>query len=243
MKALPSLFTLPVKPSRLSPKIMPVATISQQDHQSHSNSTKRRSPSSAPKTASEYSRNPDHVANTRNSSNEDSYVLTLHTEIQHHKAMTALRNKYFPKHINKLEAHIALFRALPGSKLSDIIIPNIHSLTSTTQPFPISASTPFRLKHGVALSLAKPGSDSASLIHRELKSKWEGFLSKQDNGGFQAHYTIQNKVDDERMVEETMEEVQRNFKGSEGVVDGLSLWRYDRGYWRKERDFLFREGK
>ncbi len=222
---------------------MPVSTVSHEDRQPPSNSTKHCSSSAGPYTAAEYTRNPDHVARTSDH-NEESYILALRTDANHHKTMTALRNKYFPKHINKLEAHISLFRALPGSKLSDPIIPDIEALSRTQTPFRMNASTPFRLKHGVAVSLDKNGTTSASQIHRELKGRWAaaGFLSAQDNGGFQAHYTLQNKVDDEGKVKKTMEELENEFKGCEGTVGGLTLWRYDRGYWRKEKDFKFGRG-
>lgn len=64
------------------------------------------------------------------------------------------------------------------------------------------------------------------------------FLSKQDKS-FKAHYTIQNKVDEEGVPERTLEEVRREFEGSRGTVDGFSLFRYDRGYWRHVEDFMF----
>ena len=236
-------FTHPVGIVRsLTPAVMSVTTISHRNRQSHLSSAKDRSPLPGSYTASEYTRKPDHVANT-SSDNEDSYILTLRTDAHHHGTMTALRNKYFPKHINKLEAHISLFRALPGSKLLDPIIPDIESLAYVQTRFEINASTPFRLRQGIAVKLDKAGAISAAKVHRELKTKWSaaGFLSKQDNGRFQPHYTIQNKVDDEKKVEEAMEELESDFKGCGGIVGGLTLWKYSRGYWRKERDFSFGE--
>ena len=65
-------------------------------------------------------------------------------------------------------------------------------------------------------------------IHVVLRGKCEGFLSAQ-NKSFKAHYTIQNKVGEEE-AERTMEEVRGVFEGSRGRVDGLSLFRYKRGY-------------
>ncbi|KAH9810903.1 2'-5' RNA ligase superfamily [Teratosphaeria destructans] len=51
------------------------------------------------------------------SEEDEVYVLTLQTNKPHHHRMTQLRDKYFPETINKLEAHLTLFHALPGSKL------------------------------------------------------------------------------------------------------------------------------
>ena len=108
---------------------------------------------------------------------------------------------------------------------------------ATRKPFPISAGRAFRLRHGVGID-AKTG-EEAREIYAELKRGWEEFLSKQDSGGFRPHYSVQKKVEDEEVVERTLEKVRGEFGGSKGMVLGLTLYRYDRGYWRKERDFMF----
>lgn len=190
--------------------------------------------SSDPYTSEIYTRRADHIANTAHE-DEDAYILTLHTDPSHHKRLTALRTKYFPPTLNKLSAHIALFRALPGSHLPTIQS-DIHSLTSAQHTFPITTGKAFLLgRHGVAIDAHAP---AAKGIYNALKEKWEAFLSKQDKS-FRAHYTIQNKVDEEGVPERTLEEVRRDFEGSRGTVDGLSLFRYDRGYWRHVKDFMF----
>jgi hypothetical protein len=65
----------------------------------------------------------------------------------------------------------------------------------------------------------------------------EGFLSKQDMS-FKPQYTVQNKAEN-GTPEKTLEAIEREWQGSRGQVDGLTLWRYDRGYWRHTRDFMF----
>lgn len=174
--------------------------------------------------------------------NEDVYVLTLLTDKPHHDRMTALRKQYFPKHINKLEAHLTLFHALPGSKLESSIIPTLQDVARQTTPFKVRATKPFRLKKGVAISVAKTQSAAQTQeVHRALRQPWldEGFLSDQDRGGCHVHYTIMNKVDDESEVLKALEEVQQSFQSDVGQAVGLGLWRYDRGWWRWERRFDF----
>lgn len=61
-----------------------------------------------PYAADKYARRADHTANTAQEE-EDSYILALHTDPEHHKRVTALRTQYFPPRLNKLSAHIALF--------------------------------------------------------------------------------------------------------------------------------------
>ncbi|KAL8931952.1 MAG: hypothetical protein Q9216_007014 [Gyalolechia sp. 2 TL-2023] len=179
---------------------------------------------SGPYTASTYTRRADHTPQTAQPESE-TYILTLNTDEAHHKAVTALRNQHFPTHLNKLSAHIALFRALPGSELPTIQ-DAIEDLVQKYNSFQISTGKPFSLSHGVGLEAdVKPAQE----IFRTLKARWSPFLSKQDQS-FRAHYTIQNKVEDQKVVEKTLEEVQQSFRGSTGTVTGLSLYLYERGY-------------
>lgn len=187
---------------------------------------------SGPYTADKYTRRADHTANTAQEE-EDSYILALHTDPEHHKRVTALRTRYFPPKLNKLSAHIALFRALPGSQLATIET-DVAAAAEKQQSFSIATGRAYLLGHGVAIDADAP---PARAIYNGFKDKWEGFLSKQDKS-FKAHYTIQNKVED-GVPQRTLEELQRSFEGSRGQVDGLSLYRYDRGHWRHMKDFMF----
>ncbi|KAI5236999.1 hypothetical protein E4T43_08217 [Aureobasidium subglaciale] len=182
---------------------------------------------------------PSHVPKT-SSSEEAVYVLTLLTDAKHHRTLTETRKKYFPPRLNKLEAHITLFHALPGSLLEEKIKPTLREVSSNTTQFHLLAATPFRLNKGIAIGLPKSsGGDDARQVHQQLKFAWEDFLSRQDAGGFAAHYTIMNKVDDEKEVQKAFEQVQEEWKGCHGTVLGLSLFKYDRGNWVHDEDFKF----
>ncbi|KAL8691064.1 MAG: hypothetical protein Q9218_003626 [Villophora microphyllina] len=184
-------------------------------------------------TAENYTRKADHTPQTAQPESE-TYILALHTDAAHHQALTTLRNKYFPPKLNKLSAHIALFRALPGSQLPKIE-KSIEDLVRQYHPFPITADKPFVLSHGVGIEARVP---QAKTIFRVLKEQWEHFLSRQDHS-FRAHYTIQNKVDDKEVVHKTLEEVQSVFGGSQGMVTGLALYLYNKGYWDMKHIYLF----
>lgn len=179
-----------------------------------------------------YSRQADHTPNTADPESEV-YILALRTDTAHHERMTALRKQYFPINLNKLDAHVALFRALPGSQLTTISA-DINDLAKSQTPFTITATKPYQLGHGVAIHVHAP---EAGDIFKKLRGRWAGFLSKQDQS-FQPHYTIQNKVEKE-VAERTLQEVRETFHGSDGQVGGLSLYRYDKGFWRHRRDFEF----
>lgn len=182
---------------------------------------------------------PSHVPQT-GSVEDNVYVLTLLTDRAHHDRMTALRKRYSPPRINKLAAHLTLFHALPGSKLESSIVPSIEKLAARTSPFRVVADSPFRMKRGFAISISEGGKQGSN-VHRSLQGPWkaEGFLSEQDAGGARLHYTLMNKVDDELEVSGAYHELVENWQGDEGTVEGLALWRYERGYWKWVRKFDF----
>jgi len=187
------------------------------------------------------STSPAHIPRT-SSPEAEVYVLTFLTDPEHHDTLTALRKRYFPPRLNKLDAHLTLFHALPGSKLEELIIPVLEHAAEKTSEFRLVASRPFRMKHGIAIAVPKNhGGDLAKDIHAHLQRQWQGVLSDQDAGGFRAHYTIMNKVDNEAEIGHAMEEVEHSFTACPGMVKGLSLWLYDRGGWAWRRDFEFQK--
>lgn len=149
------------------------------------------------------------------------YVLTLLTDSEHHKCMTALRRRYFPPKLNKLESHITLFHALPEEKLDHDIIPEIETRVSQTKPYRIQATGASRLNKGVAIDVAddidhaqrnrnndKPrGRNMTRIIHAELRKKWSAWLSEQDSRPPKIHYTVMNKVNEQGTCDNAMKQV------------------------------------
>ena len=161
--------------------------------------------------------------------------------------MTQLRNKYFPKHLNKLAAHLTLFHALPGSRLDSDIIPVIEQVVRTTSPFSITASQPFQLsKRGIAIAiLPDQGGARAKEVRDQLQAPWkkQGFLSQQDaakTGRSFPHYTVMNKVDEDAEIQKALHELERDFEPDQDTVIGLALYRYDKGWWRWVTKFDFK---
>jgi len=94
------------------------------------------------------------------------------------------------------------------------------------------------------------GKQDVVRVFKDLEGPWEkeGWLSDQDRG-FQPHWTVQNKVDDEKVVEKSMKQVEEVLKregsGEQGVAGkatGLTLFRYEKGYWKFEKNFRFGSG-
>ncbi|KAK6957250.1 hypothetical protein Daesc_000032 [Daldinia eschscholtzii] len=171
---------------------------------------------------------------------ETYYVLTLQTDTELHQAMCALRKRYYPPALLRVGAHVSLFRALPGSTLPSLRS-DIASAAAPINPFGIQAvGPPTRLgRGGVAVPVL--GLEPVESLVQELQRKWCEVLSRQDRGVFRGHYTLMNKVEDSEVVTRCLEELRREFRleGCPGRALGLSLWRYDRGWWHHETDFPF----
>ncbi|KAI2620606.1 hypothetical protein GGR54DRAFT_106320 [Hypoxylon sp. NC1633] len=171
---------------------------------------------------------------------ETYHVLTLHTDTAHYQNMRKLRERYYPPALLRVAAHISLFRALPGSMLPSIRT-DIATAASQTVSFGICAvGPPIRMGQSGVGVLVK-GLEPVEGIVRTLQGNWKAVLSQQDRGKFRGHYTMMNKVDDPEKVEKCIRELRREFEpqGCSGTALGLSLWRYDAGWWRHEENFAF----
>lgn len=198
--------------------------------------------------AQQYSRREEHKPRT-GSPDEDVYVLTLLTDERHHRSVTSLRAKYFPPKLNKLEAHIALFRALPASRLEEVR-EDVRALllggggggsAGTSEPFDIGATEVFRMRRGIGLRCSNGARLRA--MHDALAAKWRPWLSEQDRRFSAPHYTLMNFVEDEAELAAALAAAERDLAAmgdaSTGEVRGLSLFRYDKGFWRDRQDFPF----
>ncbi|ROW14349.1 hypothetical protein VPNG_04012 [Cytospora leucostoma] len=153
------------------------------------------------------------------SDEEHVYVLTLSTTPSLHDAVTALRERHFPAHLNRTPAHLTMFHALPGSHLASIVAA-IEEECHFLIPFRLATGSLFRMRRGVGINVGQ-GSRLARLLHEGLQRRWADVLSDQDRQAWRPHWTIQNKVNDAAVVEETMREVELGFQGAEGLAQGL----------------------
>ncbi|KAF2434464.1 hypothetical protein EJ08DRAFT_569249, partial [Tothia fuscella] len=156
-----------------------------------------------------------------NSEEKYVYILTLKTTDKIASKMTHLRQKWFPQARNKLPAHITIFHALPGSQYDRIT----HFLTTSSQrtkPFPVSTGKVLKRRNGVAINMGE-GEREIKSVFAEAKAEFGEFLSEQDKG-FKAHWTIQNKEEDGERVDEAYRDVVDSGE-ARGAAVGLVLWR------------------
>jgi 2'-5' RNA ligase len=186
--------------------------------------------------------NPFHKPST--SQNEEAvYVLTLSLTPSISVPLDQLRTQYFPNNLNRTPAHITLFHALPHSLLPRITS-DLETITSRTHPYHISTGRPFRLRKGVAVNLDS-GAESSEHLREEMREKWVEALSEQDRRAWQPHWTVMNKVDEERKVEAAFNTIRRMLyeDAQHGKVVGIVLWRYVvGGRWEEVREFGFQGG-
>lgn len=178
-----------------------------------------------------------------NSGNEEEhvYVLTLKITDGLAKPMDEMRNRYFPRHLNRTGAHLTLFHALPESQM-ETLEQGLAQVARSVQPFAVSSGKPFRMRKGVGINVDE-GYKAMKDVHADLQSQWASFLSEQDAGGFRPHWTVMNKVDDEEKVDGAFCTIRQELseRNQEGKAVGLDLWRYERGNWIFAKEYLFGE--
>lgn len=182
----------------------------------------------------------EHTPNT-GSEEEHVYVLTLKLTDSLAKPMDELRNRYFPKRLNRTGAHLTLFHALPESQM-EALEQGLAQISGSIKPFDVSSGKPFRMRKGVGINVDE-GYKKMKDVHSDLQSQWAAFLSEQDAGGFRPHWTVMNKVDDEHKVDGAFSTIRQELSegNQEGQAVGLDLWRYERGNWIFAKEFLFGE--
>lgn len=180
----------------------------------------------------------EHKPNTE-AEEELVYVLTLKLTDSLAKAVNSMREQYFPKKLNRIPAHLTLFHALPDSQFA-AIESGLSQLSAKTKPFYVSTGRPFRMRLGVGINVGK-GYNRMKQVHEDLRSQWMPHLSEQDQGGWKPHWTVMNKVNEEKKVDEAFQAVEREMlqNAQEGQAIGLDLWRYEKGNWIFANEYMF----
>jgi mannose-1-phosphate guanylyltransferase len=168
------------------------------------------------------------------------YVLTLKLTDSLAKPMNSMREQYFPKRLNRTPAHLTLFHALPDSRFT-AIDNGLSQLSANTKPFFVSTGKPFRMRLGVGINVGK-GYNRMKQVHEDLRSQWMPHLSEQDQGGWRPHWTVMNKVNEEKKVDDAFQAVEKDMLQNvrEGQAIGLDLWRYDKGNWIFANEYKFK---
>ena len=153
-------------------------------------------------------------------------ILTLWLDDDSARHFNELRQRYFPRERNYLDAHVTLFHALPAESETQIRA-DLDEICARTPKFELNYPGPRFLGKGNAIEV-----ESSELVQlrRELSGQWRDLLGAQDSRVIKPHITIQNKVTPDK-ARALFEKLTREWQPFGGRGAGLLLWRYRGGPW------------
>lgn len=160
-------------------------------------------------------------------------VVTLELDPSAQERFDRERAELFPPGRTQVGAHVTLFHALPGERLSAVA--DDLAAAAARPPFPVLVDAVVALGRGAAYRLV---STELSALHRALQTQWWDTLTAQDRQGFRAHVTVQNKVTPE-VARSTLGALRTRFEPFPTEAGALLLWRYDAGPWTALQRFAF----
>ena len=164
-------------------------------------------------------------------------IVTARFDPETFSILDRLRRTHFPPARNVLSAHLTLFHALPGERLTDAIRA-LTAAAATQSDFAVTFKGFRSLGRGVALDVHAPALID---VRRHIASDFAGALTAQDQNGFRPHVTIQNKVSPEA-ARRLLAALAAGFTPWTGCATGLLLWRYLDGPWKLEAKMPFADG-
>ncbi len=162
------------------------------------------------------------------------FILTLQLDDKSSAHFNQLRERYFPRERNYLQAHLTLFHALPAAAETQIRA-DLEALSAATSPLHLRYPGLRFLGKGSAVEVEAP---ALVELRRELSNQWRPLLSAQDARVIKPHITIQNKVAPAK-ARELFDELAAKWQPFEGCGTGLQLWRYQGGPWEAAGNWQF----
>lgn len=146
-----------------------------------------------------------------------------------------LRRAHFPPERNLVPAHLTLFHHLPPNMVEEVK----HRLRGETRGVPAPAAHlvgVLMLGKGVAFRVDSP---ELAAIRARLADAFTGLLTPQDQAGWRAHITVQNKVEP-RIAKALHTELTASFAPRPLAIAGLAAWYYRGGPWEPIGEYRFR---
>ncbi|KQT32725.1 hypothetical protein ASG29_13465 [Sphingomonas sp. Leaf412] len=136
------------------------------------------------------------------------------------------RRDYFPPERNQLAAHLTMFHHLPPACADEVK----HRLAQETRTIPAPdarVSGLLSLGRGVAYRIESP---ALAAIRARLADAFTGLLTPQDQAGWRAHVTVQNKVAPAE-AKALLATLERDFRPRPVRIAGLAAYWYRGGPW------------
>jgi len=145
-----------------------------------------------------------------------------------------LRAKHFPPERNHLAAHLTMFHHLPPTMAEELK----HRLVQETRGIAAPAArlaAPYSLGRGVAYRI---DSSDLAAIRARLADAFAGLLTPQDQAGWRAHVTVQNKVEP-AAAKALLATLARDYAPRPLAIAGLAAWWYRGGPWEPLSRHMF----
>ena len=162
------------------------------------------------------------------------FILTLRLDNNSAEKFNQLRQQYFPRERNYLDAHLTLFHALPA-EAERRIRADLDEICAREPVLDLSYPSLRFLGKGTAIEVE---ANDLVALRRELSSKWRDLLGAQDSRVIKPHITIQNKVAPEK-ARALFDQLSRDWQPFGGRGVGLLLWRYQGGPWEAAGQWEF----
>jgi len=145
-----------------------------------------------------------------------------------------LRRTHYPPELNRVPAHLTLFRLLPPSVEGEL---GRRLAFHTASPPPRAAIGGIMdLGEGTALRV---DSEELEDIREDLAQALHGLLTPQDQAPWRPHVTVQNKVEP-REARRLQQALRSRYEGRPLAIRALATWRYLAGPWEPIRTWTFR---
>ena len=146
----------------------------------------------------------------------------------------ALRRAHFPPERNHLAAHLTMFHHLPPS-IEDELKRRLAEETRGVRAPEARLAAPYSLGKGVAYRIDSP---QLAAIRARLAEAFAGLLTPQDQAGWRAHVTVQNKVEP-GTAKALLGELSAGFAPRPLRIAGLASWWYRGGPWEPLSRHMF----
>ena len=148
--------------------------------------------------------------------------------------LQALRRAHYPPELNRVPAHLTLFRHLPPSLAPELS----RRLATVTAAPPPAASIAGIVDLGEGTAL-RVDSGELEAIRDDLAEALHGLLMPQDQAPWRPHVTVQNKVAPKE-ARRLQQQLRATFEPRPLAIRALGVWRYLDGPWEKLREHAFR---
>ena len=146
-----------------------------------------------------------------------------------------LRCTHYPPGLNRVPAHLTLFRQLPPSAAAELSRRLAEAAAAPPPPARIAGI--IDLGEGTALRVESRGLEE---IRGLLAAALHGLLTPQDQAPWRPHVTIQNKVEP-REARRLQQQLRARFEPRPLAIRALATWRYrSDGTWEPHKTHAFR---